>query len=258
MKSIARMGIFLTFLTSVYAASAEVSYAQTWGTIKGQVVFAGANHTPEKLKVNKDEQHCLSKGDILSEKFVVDPKSKGVRWVMVWLVDSKNPKAQLPIHPSLADVKEKDVVLDQPCCVYEPHVMGMRTGQVLVTKNSSPVNHNVNIISTGNNPNQNLLIPAGKELKVEGWGAAAAPTKIECNIHPWMTAWVRVFNHPYFAVTDKDGNFELKNAPAGEYNLVTWQEEVGWVKGGKVGVPVNIKADGVTDAGKIELNPSAN
>jgi hypothetical protein len=134
----------------------------------------------------------------------------------------------------------------------------MRAGQVLLTKNSSPVNHNVNIISTGNNPSQNLLIPAGKEIKVEGWGAAAAPTKIECNIHPWMTAWVRVFNHPYFAVTDKDGNFEMKNAPAGEYNLVTWQEEVGWVKGGKVGVPINIKADGVTDAGKIELNPAAN
>jgi hypothetical protein len=50
----------------------------------------------------------------------------------------------------------------------------------------------------------------------------------------------------------------MKNAPAGEYNLVTWQEEVGWVKGGKVGVPINIKADGVTDAGKIELNPAAN
>lgn len=134
----------------------------------------------------------------------------------------------------------------------------MRAGQVLVTKNSSPVNHNVNIISTGNNPSQNLLIPAGKELKVEGWGAANAPTKIECNIHPWMVAWVRVFNHPYFAITDKDGNFEMKNAPSGEYNLVVWQEEVGWVKGGKVGVPVNIKADGVTDAGKIELNPAAN
>ena len=125
MKSIARMGLFFTFLTSVFAASADVSFAQTWGTIKGQVVFAGASPTPEKLKVNKDEQHCLSKGDILSEKFVVDPKSKGVRWVMVWLVDSKNPKAQIPIHPSLLEVKQKDVVLDQPCCVYEPHVIGM-------------------------------------------------------------------------------------------------------------------------------------
>ncbi|NDH06019.1 hypothetical protein EBX93_08845, partial [bacterium] len=68
MRSIARMGVFFTFLTSVYAASAEVSLAESWGTVKGQVVFAGGNHTPEKLKVNKDEQHCLSKGDILSEK----------------------------------------------------------------------------------------------------------------------------------------------------------------------------------------------
>ena len=54
------------------------------------------------------------------------------------------------------------------------------------------------------------------------------PIKIECNIHPWMNGWVRVFDHPYFAVTDADGNFELKNAPAGNYRLMVWHGQGGW------------------------------
>jgi len=55
---------------------------------------------------------------------------------------------------------------------------------------------------------------------------------------------VRVFNHPYFAVTNEKGEFEIKNAPAGNFNLVVWQEEAGWVTGDRKGTPVSIKADG--------------
>ncbi|MSR29961.1 MAG: hypothetical protein EXR99_00510 [Gemmataceae bacterium] len=256
MNGLFRAGV-MACLFGLVLTAAQTVRAESWGTLKGRVIWApAALPAPEKVKVNKDEQHCLSKGDILSDKFVVDPKTKGVKWVMVWLVDAKNPKAAIPIHPALKEPKGKTVALDQPCCVYEPHVFGMRAGQSLIAKNSSTVNHNVNIISTGNNPNQNLLIPAGKEIAVEGWSAAPTVTKVECNIHPWMSAWVRVFNHPYFAVTGADGSFELKNAPAGDFNLVIWQEETGWVKGGKAGTPVSIKADSVTDLGKIELSPS--
>ncbi len=68
-----------------------------------------------------------------------------------------------------------------------------------------------------------------------------------------MRAWVRVYDHPYHAVTDADGKFELKNAPAGKYNLVIWHEGVGWVNGGKLGKPITIKADGETDAGKFAV-----
>ena len=71
---------------------------------------------------------------------------------------------------------------------------------------------------------------------------APRPVVIECNIHPWMKGWVRVFDHPYFAVTDADGKFEIKNAPAGKYNIVMWQEGQGWVNGGKTGQTIEIMA----------------
>src|SRR5581483_3826275 len=73
--------------------------SQGWGNIKGQVVFAG-DYKPVPIKVDKDQAHCLSRGPLMDEKYVVNPKNKGVRWVMVWLTDPKNPTKKLPIHPS--------------------------------------------------------------------------------------------------------------------------------------------------------------
>jgi hypothetical protein len=58
---------------------------------------------------------------------------------------------------------------------------------------------------------------------------------------------VRVFDHPYFAVTDADGKFEIKDAPAGKYNVVMWQEGVGWVNGGKAGKTIEIPAGGTVE-----------
>src|SRR5947207_433926 len=79
--------------------------AQGWGTVKGQVVFGGGAIPPnDKANVDKDQAHCLAKGDILRNELVVNPKNKGVRWVLVWLTDpSDSSKAawDKPIHPSL-------------------------------------------------------------------------------------------------------------------------------------------------------------
>ncbi|MCY2943289.1 MAG: carboxypeptidase regulatory-like domain-containing protein [Planctomycetota bacterium] len=229
--------------------------AQEWGTLSGQVLWAdGALPQLAKVNINKDQDHCLSMGEIPSEKFVVNPKNKGVRWVMVWLTDAKDPKVKLPVHPSLEKAVSNDVVLDQPCCKFEPHVVGIREGQTLVTKNSSPITHNVSIISTGKNPNSNQIVPSSKEVRITDWFQGRTPSRIECTIHPWMGAYVWTFSHPYFAVTNEEGKFTLKNAPAGEFNLVTWQEETGFVQGGRVGIPVKIKAGATTEV-TIDLKP---
>jgi hypothetical protein len=226
-----------------------------WGSIKGKVVWADKN-LPERPKINvsQDQQHCLSKGPLFAETYVVNPKNKGVRWVMVWLVDPKNPKGKLPIHPKLQEPKDKEVVIDQPCCMFEPHVLGIREGQTLVARNSAPIPHNVNVISPGNNPNLNQLVPPGGKLPVPGWVASDKASLVKCTIHPWMQAYIRCFDHPYFAVTDEDGNFEIKDAPAGDWHLVVWQESTGWVQGGKAGVPVTVKANGVAEL-KFDLKP---
>lgn len=226
--------------------------------LTGQVVWA-ADKVPEnaELKVVKDENHCLAKGKIHAETYIINKDNKGVKNVFVWLAPA-TASSKMPVHPDLVDIKLKEVSIDQPQCAFTPHCLGMRQGQILVAKNSAPIAHNVKW--EGNqlkNPGSNQIIGAGKELKIANLKADAEPVRINCNIHTWMSGYVRVFNHPYFCVTDADGKFEIKNPPAGDYNLIVWHEGVGWMGGaaGKAGKKITIKADGATDLGKLELKP---
>jgi hypothetical protein len=67
-----------------------------------------------------------------------------------------------------------------------------------------------------------------------------------------MKGYIRTVPSPYHAVSDDLGNFEIKGVPPGDYKLIIWQEEIGWVKGGKNGVPVSVKGGAATDLGKIK------
>ncbi len=243
--------------------SGSPAKAQGWGTIKGQVVFAG-DKVPEnpEAKVDKDTAHCLSKGPIRTNELVVNPKNKGVRWALVWITspgpaDASSAKFVPPIHPSLAN-PPKTVEIDQPCCIFEPRVIGLQKGQTLVLKNSAPIPHNFKIDSVGGGPVANPLIPAGGQATLEGFVPKLLPTMYTCSIHSWMKGWIGTFAHPYFVVTDADGNFEIKNAPAGNFRLMVWHEKPGWViinpknlrDRGKV---IQVKANATTDVGKIPL-----
>ena len=76
-------------------------------------------------------------------------------------------------------------------------------------------------------------------------------------IHPWMKGWIRVFDHPYFAVTDENGAFEIKDAPAGNLRLMVWHGSAGWKDGakGRNGDPVQIQAGSAVDLGNIAFPP---
>src|ERR1700737_4294583 len=102
--------------------------------------------------------------------------------------------------------------------MFEPHALAMQEGQTLVVKNSASIAHNVNwqgLLNGGGNQ----LLPPNSEHEITDLVADKLPLLVKCNIHPWMSARVGVFAHPYFAVSDKDGNFEIKLAPAGTYRL---------------------------------------
>src|SRR5262249_53703305 len=195
------------------------------------------------------------------EDWVINKDNKGIRWVVVWLIpdpapDPKDPKAaKLAIHPSLKDVPKDSKMMDQPTCKFEPHVIALRQGQTLEVKNSTPITHNGNWTGIGNRGDNKILGP-NDMVKITDLKAARFPVTVACNIHPWMKGWVRVFDHPYFAVTDADGRFEIKNAPAGKCRLVVWHE-TGWRNQDTraKGDPIEIKAGGTTDLGTLEMKP---
>lgn len=261
-----RPGAALAALAAASVLCLASTAAAQWGTVKGQAVWAG-DVVPknEDANVNKDKPQCLAKGPIKQNKYVINDKNKGVRWVMVWLADPQDAtRANFapPIHPKLKN-PAKTVDIDQPCCTFEPRVIGIEAKeQTLVVKNSMGIAHNFAISSIGPGPNANPLIPPGQQAEVKGFVPKLIPTPYSCSIHPWMKGYIATFAHPYFAVTDKDGNFEIKNAPVGKFQLVAWQEESGFLLQANIknkqmrGKAITIKADETTDVGKVGVKPS--
>src|SRR5207248_847006 len=86
-----------------------------WGTVKGQVVWGG-DKLPERTEINvgdnPDKEHCLSKGKLYDEKWVVNKENKGLRWVFVWL--QPEGSGAMPIHPKLDKPEQAEVTFDQP------------------------------------------------------------------------------------------------------------------------------------------------
>lgn len=244
---------FFTLAAGFLALSAAIvpAYGQgagQWSTVKGQVVFPAGAPVPARaaLNITQDKNHCLEKGPILAEDVIVNPKNKGIANVVVWLrPDTDNPKAAFPkdkINPADASRKPVEVSIDQPCCMFTPRVTTARVGDSLAVKNSAPVPHNF-MFSSANNGEFNVAIPPKGQHKLpKPLVAENTPISYKCSIHPWMNGWVRIFEHPYYAVTDADGKFELKDAPAGKWKLVVWHEAKGFLGGrdGRLGQPIEI------------------
>lgn len=227
-----------------------------YGTIKGRVVWGGEGIPQikvleEKGKADKDPLVCARDKPIFSRELVVDPDSKGVSYAFAYLV---RPRGENPDAVKELLEKKPSVVLDQQNCEFLPYVLTMHEKQKLVVKSSDAgTNHNVHLNGFNNSSNQNVA--AGTELKLD-LVPEKLPIAVNCDIHPWMKAYVMVFDHPFFATTGKDGSFEIKGVPAGKQNLVLWQETVGFVnKGGGRGMAVQVKEGETTDVGDVVLVP---
>ncbi len=228
------------------AAAGAPAVASGWGTFKGRVVLDGAAPSPkilqDKGKAEKDITVCAVDAPIVSEKLVVDDASKGVKNVLVYF-----PRPSAVSDDAKKAKTGKTVTFDQAKCIFEPHVLGMMVGETVVLKSSDPVNHNVNVKLKASTFNQ--TIAGGQSQKYPLTGSERTPGQVVCDIHPWMSAWWMVLDNPYITVTDKAGNFEIKNVPAGAQKVVVWQESV---KGGGFvtapsGEEVTIKANDTTE-----------
>ncbi len=232
-------------LSLVAFSSSEAVAQPQWVTIRGKVNLSDlklkALAKPALLNVTTDVAHCQSKGPLTAEDLIVNPKNGGVKNVWVYLKPAVGETfAPNDIHPDLLKAKPKVIVIDQPCCQFIPRAFAARTGDTLLIKNSSPVPHNTNFNSDDLSFNQ--TIAAGGDYKPEkALTAQKNQASYACNIHPWMKGYVMIFDHPYYAVTDADGRYEIKDAPAGAIR-VFYRHEGGYHKGkdGAKGFPNNL------------------
>lgn len=117
--------------------------------------------------------------------------------------------------------------LDQKGCLYTPQILAIQTGQKLIIKNSDQCVHNVHTTSTAGNPEHNdVQMPGGPDL-VYTFDKPEMFMKFNCDIHPWMFAWVSIFDNPYFDISGTDGKFVIKDVPPGKYTIVADHRKLG-------------------------------
>ena len=179
--------------------------------VAGTVTFDG--QVPPRRQVGSSPT-C---GPVFDESVVVGPAG-GLANVLVYL---DGP-------PASSGVGTEPAVLDQEGCQFTPRVVAVQVGQPLRISNGDPMKHNVHYRPDAN-PDVNVAFAdAGTPAATEVFAAAEPePVRAACDIHPWMAAFIGVFDHPFFAVTDADGRYDIDRVPAGEYDLVAWHELYG-------------------------------
>jgi hypothetical protein len=112
-------------------------------------------------------------------------------------------------------------MLDQKECMYQPYVFGVVTGQPVKIRNSDPVLHNVHA-TPRLNKEFNFGQPVKDQVMEKAFDTSEVLVRVKCDVHPWMFAYIGVLDHPYFAVSDADGNYKISGAPDGKYTLVAY------------------------------------
>lgn len=211
------------------AAVEEVVVADPtgWATIKGKFSLTGPVSLPP-IDVTKDHQVC---GNTAPNPAVQLGPNNELKYVLVYL-STNLPTLEEPwIHPSYADSATDTVDFDQIKCIFVSHVFPMRSTQKLKVLNSDTVGHNTSIKAFG----FDTIIPAGGSSIVPTVKPLKEPGGTSCAIHPWMSAYIMATPHPYIAVTDDNGEFEIKNVPAGvDLEFKIWHEKVRYVPGATV------------------------
>jgi plastocyanin len=187
------------------------------GDITGKVAFEGQAPAPARLRMDADKVCAKAHTSPVTGEEVVVNKNGTLKNVLVYVKEGLGTKKY--------DLPKEKVVLDQIGCIYKPHVLGIMVGQELEVLNSDPTLHNVHSLSKLN-PQFNQAMPM-KGMKLNKKFDKVETFKVKCEVHPWMGAYIGVFNHPFFAVTDENGNYTLKGLPAGEYTIETWHEKYG-------------------------------
>ena len=185
------------------------------GSISGVVTYA--NGDPDTQISMDADPVCsgLHEGPVMTQQ--VEATDGNLANVFVYLKEGVTGS-----YPAPADA----VVLDQVGCTYVPHVAGVQTGQKVVIRNSDPTLHNVHALPTAN-PEFNQGQPfQGMELE-KTFDKAEVMMRFKCDVHPWMSAFMGVVNHPFFAVSGADGSFTIDNVPPGDYVLEAWHETGG-------------------------------
>jgi plastocyanin len=215
-------GKSLCLAAVLVAMSAWPGVAGAASSVTGTVTFNG---TPPKLNplAMSADPACAKKhsAPVPSEALVLGSGNTMAN-IIVWV------SGGIPAGKTFAAPKTP-VTLDQVGCQYKPHAQGIMVGQPYRILNSDGILHNVHSLPKVN-PQFNKPMPASLKETTTTFTKPEPVFQIKCDVHPWMTAYIGVFSHPFFAVTGADGKFTISGLDAGTYEITAWHERLGTQK----------------------------
>jgi plastocyanin len=211
--------IFTTFFTALVLIA--VSHA---ADITGIITFKGTPPPESPYDPLMENSDCAAMyKETPTTHFFVVSKNGGFADVILSLKDASGKE----IIGKSTGASASAVTLDQKGCLYSPTILAIQTGQKLIVKNSDQCIHNVHTISKNGNTDHNDAQMAGGADLTYTFDKPEMFLKFQCDVHPWMFAWVSIFDSPYFAVSDKDGKFTIKNVPPGKYTIEANHRKLG-------------------------------
>ena len=217
--------------------------AAEWGTLSGKFVYTGTPVKQSDPRIPEDQS------------LIIGPQG-GIKNIFVFIKDLRF-KQEL-IHPDYQKLPDQVVIQHQGDHI-EPHAAGLwQPHQELVVLNKTPHLHLTHLFPLKNHLPDSLHENPNRKKLIQFEHAELLPMQIKCDIHPWESSYLLVHDHPYFAISDENGAFQIKNLPVGEWVFQFWHEQAGhlaaredWERGR---IKMQIKP-GDNDLGEIKVSP---
>ena len=217
--------LLILFLSPFRTWAYEEIAVTNGGMISGVVKFQGQVPKLPPLQITKAKDFCQN----VSNESLVVGRDGGLRYAVVTLEGATKGSAV-----------EREIIheLDNVKCRFVPHVQVASVGQWLLVKNTDPILHTAHALFSAQ-PQFNVGLYPGKVSRKPL--VSAGVTKIICEVHPWMSAYIVVTEHPYHAITDLYGEYDIRDIPPGTYKLKVWHETLGVQE-----KPVEVRSGAVT------------
>lgn len=207
----------LLLLSAAFTATGVHADLAKTATVAGKVKLEGARPRLARINMAADPACAKAHPGGASADEVLATSDGGLENVFVFVSEGlADSPFTAPAEPA---------VIEQKGCMYEPHVLALQTNQKLRVVNDDHTLHNIHPLPA-NNREWNKAEPPGSAIE-EAFPREEVAIPVKCNVHPWMRSYIAVFRHPFFAVSGKDGAFELKNLPPGTYTIKAWHEKLG-------------------------------